>query len=112
VSGPAEQVIFDGTLRELESEMAIPDDQGNGPDNGPIPLDGMSMDDNIDELEDDPSVDRPCFSASDTQCFGFAWWVPIDVGNEIQGDSVEFDLAFLAEQCRNNDDPGQTVLSD
>ena len=105
VSGPAEKVIFDGTLKELEAEM----DPGQ---DGPIPLDGMSMDDNIDELAADPSVDRPCFSAADTQCFGFAWWVPTEVGNVIQGDSVAFDLQFLAEQCRNNDDPGQTVLSD
>jgi hypothetical protein len=31
--------------------------------------------------------------------------VPDTVGNEIQGDSVEFDLEFRAEQVRNNDNP-------
>jgi Ca-activated chloride channel family protein len=32
--------------------------------------------------------------------------VPTDVGNEIQSDSVAFDLGFYTEQCRNNDNPG------
>ncbi|MFC3477068.1 SipW-dependent-type signal peptide-containing protein [Halobacterium litoreum] len=32
-------------------------------------------------------------------------WIPAEVGNEIQGDSVAFDLVFHAEQVRNNDDP-------
>jgi predicted ribosomally synthesized peptide with SipW-like signal peptide len=31
--------------------------------------------------------------------------VPEEVGNEIQGDSISFDLEFRAEQVRNNDDP-------
>jgi predicted ribosomally synthesized peptide with SipW-like signal peptide len=31
--------------------------------------------------------------------------VPEEVGNEIQGDGVSFDLVFEAEQVRNNDDP-------
>jgi predicted ribosomally synthesized peptide with SipW-like signal peptide len=31
--------------------------------------------------------------------------IPDNVGNEIQGDSVTFDLVFNAEQSRNNDDP-------
>jgi hypothetical protein len=44
-----------------------------------------------------------------THCFGLAWWVPEDVGNEIQSDSASFDLGFYAEQCRNNDNPGQSL---
>lgn len=39
--------------------------------------------------------------------------VPKDVGNEIQGDTVSFDLAWNAEQSRNNDDPfgtGATII--
>jgi hypothetical protein len=40
-----------------------------------------------------------------THCFGLAWWVPEDVGNVIQSDSVSFDLGFYTEQCRNNDNP-------
>lgn len=31
--------------------------------------------------------------------------IPEEVGNEIQGDSLSFDLVFNAEQSRNNDDP-------
>jgi predicted ribosomally synthesized peptide with SipW-like signal peptide len=44
-----------------------------------------------------------CFQPGFTRYIGFAWWVPEDVGNEIQGDSVSFDLGFYTEQCRNND---------
>jgi predicted ribosomally synthesized peptide with SipW-like signal peptide len=97
-----EEVIFRGTLDALEDELT-----------DPLPLDGDRTT-AFDELVADPSAGpedgRECFNADATHCFGFAWWVPIDVGNVIQGDSVAFDLAFLAEQCRNNDDPGQTVL--
>jgi hypothetical protein len=52
--------------------------------------------------------DQECFVNSTTGYVGFAWWVPRDVGNEIQGDSVAFDLGFHAEQCRNNDGSGGT----
>ncbi|SDY10222.1 SipW-dependent-type signal peptide-containing protein [Halobellus clavatus] len=31
--------------------------------------------------------------------------LPFDVGNEVQGDSVQFDLGWSTEQTRNNDDP-------
>jgi hypothetical protein len=103
-----EEVFFRGTLAELAGEM-------------PIPLDGKPM--GSDFLETDWQADkfgegsadpqdadsRHPFDASSTQCFGLAWWVPEDVGNEIQGDSVSFDLGFYAEQARNNDSPGQTL---
>ena len=49
--------------------------------------------------------DERCFQNSTTAYIGFEWWVPTDVGNEIQTDSVEFDLGFYTEQCRHNDDP-------
>jgi len=97
VTGPAEKVICRGTLAELATQL---DPQQEGP----LPLDGMPMGDEFDEKTDpgdDPA--RDCFDASATQCFGFAWWVPRDVGNVIQSDAVEFDLGFYAEQCRNND---------
>jgi predicted ribosomally synthesized peptide with SipW-like signal peptide len=84
--GPGENVIFRGTLSDLENELTDPATMLDGNQEG------------------------GCFAPGATHCFGLAWWVPIDVGNEIQGDSVSFDLAFLTEQCRNNDDPGQTVL--
>jgi predicted ribosomally synthesized peptide with SipW-like signal peptide len=34
--------------------------------------------------------------------------IPSEVGNEIQGDSLSFDLVFDAEQTRNNDSPFST----
>jgi hypothetical protein len=38
-----------------------------------------------------------------THYIGFGWWLPEEDGNEVQGDSVSFDLGFYTEQCRNND---------
>ncbi|WP_049969920.1 SipW-dependent-type signal peptide-containing protein [Haladaptatus cibarius] len=39
-------------------------------------------------------------------CFyGFCWKIPKGVGNEIQTDSVSFDLDFYAEQYRHNERP-------
>ena len=44
-----------------------------------------------------------CFPNSTTAYIGFEWWLPLDHANEIQGDSVSFDLGFYTEQCRHND---------
>jgi len=55
---------------------------------------------------DDPPL---CFEAGETFCVGFEWWLPSDVGNEIQTDTASFDLGFYTEQCRHNNDPGQTM---
>ncbi|PSP42866.1 hypothetical protein BRC66_00450, partial [Halobacteriales archaeon QH_2_66_30] len=69
----------------------------------PVPLDG-NRSTSFDEFSDpDNSPDRECFAAGVTHYIGFGWWVPTDVGNEIMGDSVEFDLGFYTEQCRNQD---------
>ena len=50
---------------------------------------------------------QSCFVGSasemDNPCLCLEWHVPTEVGNEIQGDSLSFDLEFHAEQCRNND---------
>jgi predicted ribosomally synthesized peptide with SipW-like signal peptide len=61
-----------------------------------------------------PSVGGESVGSFPTACFrgetefsaAFAWWVPVDHGNEIQSDSVEFDLGFYTEQCRHNDGSG------
>jgi predicted ribosomally synthesized peptide with SipW-like signal peptide len=50
--------------------------------------------------------DRECFPNSTTAYIGFEWWLPLDVGNEVQTDSVSFDLGFYTEQCRHNDGSG------
>ena len=38
--------------------------------------------------------------------------LPEEVGNEVQGDSVSFDLVWNAEQVRNNPDPGNSGAVD
>jgi predicted ribosomally synthesized peptide with SipW-like signal peptide len=84
-----EQIIFDEiSLRELEQRLDP--DQG-----GPLRLDGNRAD-----PEDE------CFSPGATHCFALAWWLPLNHGNEVQSDSVSFDLGFYTEQCRHNDGSG------
>ncbi|MFC7046682.1 choice-of-anchor W domain-containing protein [Halobacteriaceae archaeon GCM10025711] len=65
----------------------------------------------LEALETDPGIlldgDRKesgvqCYTNSTTQCIGFAWRLPPEVGNEVQTDSVTFDLGFYTEQCRHN----------
>ncbi|MXR19786.1 right-handed parallel beta-helix repeat-containing protein [Halobacterium bonnevillei] len=62
-------------------------------------------------------VDRPTFDGGDSTdeptddtCVRLDWWVPTWVGNEIQADSVGFDLQFYAEQARNNTGVGDWTL--
>jgi len=33
-------------------------------------------------------------------CVALSWELPFDVGNEIQGDTLRFDLGFYTEQAR------------
>ncbi|WP_336023155.1 SipW-dependent-type signal peptide-containing protein [Halobellus salinisoli] len=51
----------------------------------------------------EPMPENCCFEASTDHYIGLAWWLPTDVGNEVQSDSVAFDLGFHAEQCRHNE---------
>lgn len=62
-------------------------------------------------------VDRPTFDGgssteepTDPTCVRLDWEVPTWVGNEIQADSVSFDLQFYAEQARHNDGTGDWTL--
>jgi hypothetical protein len=76
---------------------------GMDEDGGMIPLDG----DGDMGWNDGPTSDaRDCLPGETGMCVGLEWWVPTDVGNEIQGDEVGFDLGFYAEQCRHNDGSG------
>jgi predicted ribosomally synthesized peptide with SipW-like signal peptide len=88
-----EEIIFSGTLGELETELTANDGRG-------IPLEGDLP------AEDGGGSGRNCFAASATHCFGFSWWLPVDHANELQGDGVSFDLGFYTEQCRHNDGSG------
>jgi len=69
--------------------------------------DGLPLDGNrstpFDELTGGPNDNRECFVPGVSHYIGFAWWLPRDVGNEVQGDTVSFDLGFYTEQCRHND---------
>ena len=60
--------------------------------------------------------DQACFDGTDAEgdnyCLCLDWEVPTSVGNEIQGDSLEFDLQFYAEQCRNNDGANNPYCTD
>jgi len=92
-----EQIFLEGSLREVLDALS----SGAG-----VPLDGdESTATDFDETEDPPTADsRDCYeAANDVHYVGFEWWVPPEVGNEIQSDSVKFDLGFYTEQCRNND---------
>lgn len=79
----SEVVFFEGTLKEALTTLS----DGDG-----IPLDADRMTD-----------ERECFAPGAGHCLGFEWELPKAVGNEIQGDTVSFDLGFYAEQCRHND---------
>jgi predicted ribosomally synthesized peptide with SipW-like signal peptide len=64
---------------------------------------------------EEPPEEEPgsvCFRPSDTSFIGFEWCLPTDVGNEVQGDSVSFDLSFYTEQCRHNPDPENPFAED
>ena len=68
---------------------------------------GAALNGNIPAEEGGGAVDaRNCFSANTVHSLVFAWWVPVDHGNEIQSDSATFDLGLYAEQCRHNDGSG------
>jgi len=86
--------VWEGTLAEFLSAIR------NG-----VPLDG---DGNSDEGESgflEPGS-QECYESgaeAPNACLCIDWEVPTEVGNEIQSDSLAFDLEFHAEQCRNND---------
>lgn len=63
----------------------------------PMKLDG----DDFDQQFGDMTVGSLC----PEHCVALAWWLPRDVGNEVQSDTYTFDVTFRTEQCRNNDDP-------
>jgi predicted ribosomally synthesized peptide with SipW-like signal peptide len=99
----AEKVIMTGTLEEIVSELAA----GNG-----IPLDGNRAT-IFDELNDDPAdPDREAFRGDGVMhCVALSWELPLEVGNEVQGDTLGFDLGFYTEQERHNDGSGPEILA-
>lgn len=97
-----EVVIMEDTLANILAELA----DGNG-----IPLDGnrATIYDELNDPANDP--DRDAFTGGGTMhCVALKWELPADVGNEVQGDTLGFDLGFYTEQERNNDGSGPTQL--
>ncbi|PHQ41930.1 hypothetical protein Z052_12230 [Halorubrum sp. C191] len=92
-----EEVIFRGSLLDTLTNLS----SGNG-----IPLDGDESTP-FDELNDpETSSARECYQPLTTNYIGFAWWLPPSVDNEVQSDSIGFDLGFYTEQCRHNEGAG------
>jgi hypothetical protein len=91
-----EEVFFNGSLRTALS--ALSGNEGRG-----VPLDGdrVTTFDELADPEDDPDRD-PFTGAGVTHCVGFQWWLPVNHANQIQGDTVGFDIGFYAEQSRHN----------
>jgi predicted ribosomally synthesized peptide with SipW-like signal peptide len=82
ISGEA--VIEEGTLAEVLDALES----------------GIHLDSNLQE------EGVQCFVNSTTRYIAMDWEVPAEtVGNEIQTDTLEFDLALEAEQCRHNENP-------
>ena len=84
-----EQKIAEGTMAEVFAQLS----------------EGVLLDGNRQEEGVQP------YPGATTQCIGFEWELPFEVGNEVQSDSVAFDFGFEVEQSRHNDDPFATPAS-
>ena len=114
------QAIFDEISQEIAEGETVILGEGDGLHTEPVSLaeamdimernDGripLDADGNMGWNAGDADAERTCYEAGESYCIGARWWVPTEVGNEIQGDSVSFDLGFYAEQCRHNNGAGQ-----
>ena len=81
-----EQKILEGSMAEVFEALA----------------EGVALDGNRQEEGRQP------YPGATTQCIGFEWTLPAEVENEIQSDSVMFDIGLYAEQSRHNDNPQVT----
>jgi len=86
----AELGMDDGIPFDFSRDSAF-NDVGYPPNGGPDP---------------ENSDTRECYPPDSTECIGLSWWLPVDHANEIQSDTVTFDLGFYTEQCRHNDGGG------
>jgi predicted ribosomally synthesized peptide with SipW-like signal peptide len=84
------QVVLAGELKIFEGSMS---DLFAALDDG-IVLDGDRQAEGL----------QP-YPGATTQCIGVEWSLPFETGNEVQSDSVSFDVGFEVEQARHNDDP-------
>ena len=86
-----ETPVFVGSLRDLLRVTTAP---------------GVEFGGDLNAAAGGGTGERDCFSVSTTHSAGFAWWLPVDHGNEVQSDSTTFDLSLYTEQCRHNDGAG------
>ncbi|GAA0549452.1 SipW-dependent-type signal peptide-containing protein [Halorubrum ejinorense] len=96
-----EKIIMEDTLANVLAELA----DGDG-----IPLDGnrATLYDELADPADD--ADRDAFRGDGVMhCVALEWELPLEVGNEIQGDTLAFDLGFYTEQARHNDGAGTST---
>jgi len=93
-----EKVIIDGSLADVLDAL----ESGHG-----IPLDGNRATpyDELSDPADDENRD-PFAGDGVMHCVALEWGLPFDVGNEVQGDTLGFDLGFYTEQARHNDGSG------
>jgi predicted ribosomally synthesized peptide with SipW-like signal peptide len=120
-----EECFFRGSLRELLNLLSGRNANGrklsesqDGYTAPGIPLDGdrSSL---FDEIDESVTPRRPAngnhenrdeFVDATLNNIGLAWWLPVDHGNEVQTDSVQFDIGFYAEQSRHNEGGGMGGL--
>lgn len=99
-----ETIIFRGSLRELAlllcDGIALDGDRST-PFSSVNIVTGDAFEDSL-LAANGLSDDRECFDASTTHHLGLRWELPVDHANELQTDSVRFDLGFYTEQCRHN----------
>jgi len=74
---------------------------------------GIALDGDIDAEIGGGTGEQGCFAGSPedgpaVHQVSVVWWLPINHGNQVQSDSVTFDLGFYTEQCRHN--AGETDL--
>ena len=86
--------------------LAMAVGRGNSDPNTSRNLDVYYRNPKVQNGEYELTFPTSCFRGETEFSAVFAWWVPIDHGNEMQSDKVEFDLGFYTEQCRHNDGSG------
>jgi hypothetical protein len=112
VTGPASAVNLganltsDADISGSSEVLAMAVARGNSDPSVSRNLDVYYRDPTVQNGEYNLTFPTACFRGETDFSAAFAWWVPVDHGNEIQSDSVEFDLGFYTEQCRHNDGSG------
>ncbi|NUE03254.1 hypothetical protein HUB97_12255 [Halorubraceae archaeon YAN] len=121
----AKNIDFDGELAEyLDVVLWYDDDCNNVFDDDEIEIFSGSFSELLDllnngkeslPLDADPKNPETidCFDPETGYCIGFTWEFPVRQfdeiderdNNDVQGDSLKFDLGFYTEQCRHNDGP-------